>query len=327
MTLETAVQYISELCKNHGIDRKEIGSINTLKSWFSGGPRPKKGETSRNAMFALAFALNLSPEDTADLFHKVYLDRAFDFRNEKELIYYYCLRNGRSWQDAQELISHLEEFSADTGDATVYTSAIKASADTFLSDEELLMYLSRQRHNFEQNNVTARETLEQLIARAKVFAKEEACRPEYDGQYRGSNRDSINFMYEVITGFPVSNHHGTTTIFKNAQLPREIKNRFPEAGMFSKKSPTYEELRKMIIMLFSYCYWYQVKKREYPPDLDNYIAEANVFLFNSGLPLLYYGNPFDWMFMYCNLSDRPLDTFRELLAEIMESPASTKDTN
>ena len=84
---ESAIAYIRECCAAVEVSQSEIGSINTLKSWFSGGPRPKKGEESRYSMFALAFALQLTPLETADLFHKVYLDRAFDYRNEKEIIF------------------------------------------------------------------------------------------------------------------------------------------------------------------------------------------------------------------------------------------------
>ena len=123
-------------------------------------------------------------------------------------------------------------------------------------------------------------------------------------------------MYEVITGFSASGRTGTTTVFKNARLPKEIKNRFPEAGTFAKREPTFEELRKMIVLLFSYYYWYQLQKEGLESDIDNYVQELNVYLNNSGLPMLYYGNPFDWMFLYCNLAERPLDAFREILAEV-----------
>ena len=51
--------------------------------------------------------------------------------------------------------------------------------------------------------------------------------------------------------------------------------------------------------------------------LDDYIAEVNNYLSDSGLPPMYYGNPYDWLFLYCALSDRPLDTFRGLIAEVL----------
>ena len=52
--------------------------------------------------------------------------------------------------------------------------------------------------------------------------------------------------------------------------------------------------------------------------LDDYIEEINVHLNESGFSLMYYGNPYDWMFLYCALSERPLDTLRGLLADVLE---------
>ena len=60
LTAESAVKYISELCAKTSVNVGDIASTNTLKSWFKGGPRPKKGEDSRKSMFALAFALKLT---------------------------------------------------------------------------------------------------------------------------------------------------------------------------------------------------------------------------------------------------------------------------
>ena len=90
LTADSAIKYIDELCSQKGVNVGDIASTNTLKSWFKGGPRPKKGEDSRRSMFALAFTLKLTPAETAELFHKAYLDRAFDYRNANEIIYYFC---------------------------------------------------------------------------------------------------------------------------------------------------------------------------------------------------------------------------------------------
>ena len=99
--------------------------------------------------------------------------------------------------------------------------------------------------------------------------------------------------------------------------PKEIKNRFPEAGSFSEKAPTYESMRKMIIMLFSYDFWYQVQWENEEFELDDYISQLNALLNDCGFSLIYYGNPYDWMFLYCTLSEMPLDTFRDIISEVL----------
>ena len=321
MNLDKAMEYLISCCENNGIDKHEIGSINTLKSWFRGGPRPKKGEDSRETMFAIAFALRLTTEETAELFHKVYLDRAFNFRNEKELVYYFCLSNNKTWSDAQRIITSIEHTEL-SEDATIYTSAIQNEIDRFMDENELLAYIRTHRHNMEQNNVSARENLEKLLTEAKKYARMEAALPAHEGQYSGQwkNEDtvSVNFMYSVITETTPSAKKGTTTVFKNARFPKEIKNRFPEAGSFSEKNPTYESIRKMIILLFSYVFWYHIQWDKLEADIEDYTDQLNALLNECGFSMLYYGNPYDWLFLYCTVSENPLDVFRSIIEQVLE---------
>lgn len=320
MDTDKAIAHITTYCRKNGIELSEIGSTNTLKSWFKGGPRPKKGEDSRDAMFALAFALEFTSEETAELFHKVYLDRAFNFRNEKELVYYFCLSNRKTWADTKRIIATIEH-DGDGYDATIHTAAIQTEVDRFSNESELLSYINTHRHNMEQNSVTAKKKLNQLLEKAKKHAIEEADQAGHEEDFirawKKEKTASINFIYSVITNLKPSAKRGTTTVFKNARLPKEIKNRFPEAGSFSEKAPTYESMRKMIIMLFSYDFWYQVQWENEEFELDDYISQLNALLNDCGFSLIYYGNPYDWMFLYCTLSEMPLDTFRDILSEVL----------
>lgn len=317
LTSDTAVKLLYKLCLKCGVPVKNIASANTLKSWFKGGPRPKKGDDSRKSMFALAFAIELTTAETAELFHKVYLDRAFDYRNADEIIYYFCLQNQKSWADAERLISLSRGKNGDNNDHTVYTAQIKSDIDLIADESELISYISKHRHNFEKANISAKKNLQDLISNAKTIAKTESESAEYDDIFKGSDKNSLNFLYEMITALSVSGDKGTKTLFKNARLPKEIKNRFPESATLSKNEPTYEELRKLIILLFSYVYWYKIQKSDTTPMIDDYISEVNVYLTDSGLSPIYYGNPYDWLFLYCSLAERPLDTLRAILAEVL----------
>ena len=331
MDTEKAIAHLTACCKKNGIELSEIGSTNTLKSWFKGGPRPKKGEDSRDAMFALAFALEFAPEEAAELFHKVYLDRAFNFRNEKELVYYFCLANEKTWADAKRIIAAIEH-DTDVYDATLHTTAIQTDADKFSNESELLTYIKTHRHNMEQNNVTAKKHLADLYEKAKKCAIEEAEQKGHEEDFirtwRKEKTASVNFVYSVITNLKPSAKQGTTTVFKNARFPKEINSRFPEAGSFSEKEPTYESIRKMIIMLFSYAFWYNVQfPQANTPKFDevDYREQLNALLNECGFSPLYDGNPYDWLFLFCTWcctqanSDyhKPLDVFRTIIAEVL----------
>lgn len=340
LTVNTAGKYIETLCLQTGVPIKHIASKGTLNNWFKGELRPKKGDDSRESMFALAFALDLSPNETAELFHKIYLDRAFDYRNENEIIYYYCLQNKKSWSDTSRLIDSIGKIKY-FEDHTIYTSQIYLDIQNISEETALLSYINKHGNNLSKKSESAKSILKKLKEEAIVMVEietklqEKRLKAEKEkitmgemyreniilSSFENTNPKSLNHIYEVITGCIVRDKDrwtGTKTLFKNARLPKEIRSRFPEAGTLSKKEPTYEEIRKLIILLFSYNFWVKADQNNEVIELDVYIDELNVKLNESGFSLVYYGNPYDWLFLYCALSDKPLDTFRAILAEVLE---------
>lgn len=311
------IAYLKKKCNEVNIDLIEIGSLNTLKSWFNGGPRPKKSANSRRSIFAIAFALGLTVKETSELFHKVYLDRAFDYRVTFDVICYYCLSNKKNWQHAKQLESRISDTGGD--EQTVYTNVLRCNLDVINDDTVLLQFLERHGHNLSQKSVTAKKRLDSLLLKASEVAGDDVRRSGKEEAFRGSDWTSKSFVYEVITELSPSGERGTVSVFKNAALPKEIKSRFPEAASFSKSDPTYEEIRKMIILIYSYIFWFNIETEKTSVELDDYIAEMNATLAECGYPELYVGNPHDWLYMYCTLNERPLDTFRGILAEVVDA--------
>ena len=302
-----------------GVDISEIASDGTLRNWFDKGTSRKKGDDTRRHMFALAFSLRLSVDDTKKLFHKIFLDRAFNYRSEKEVIYYFCLKNNKTWADAKRMIAEVESMTIDTSDHTQLTNVIVQNVDVMSDEKMLLAYIRENGHNFEKNSVMAQRILNKYLSEAKQFAKEEI-EKAYDPKfYQGKWKNlSTNALYEIIIGTSITGSKGTKTVFNNSILPKEIKNRFPEAATFGKKNLTAEEYRKAIIMLFSYWFWYQAQSLDKNSEFDDYFDVLNGILNDCNFSQIYYGNPYDWMFSFCALSERPLDTFRGLLAEVLD---------
>lgn len=317
---EEPIDCLKRLCQEKSIEMtKELASINTVKSWLSGGERPKKGEESRRKLFVLAFILELTTEQTVYLFQRIFLDRAFYSRNPKELIYYYCIERGLELKDADALISQINIINGNTNDETIFTNIISSDVKKLQSGDEIVRYINSHPHNFSMNNVSAQKELSKLIESAKKEVMCEIETFEYEELKKGKNVDSINFMYEVITGQSVTTEKGTKTIFKNSELPKEIRISFPEAATFSKKEPTYDELRKMIILLFSYKFWSENKKKKQMIDIkEDYIGQLDAVLYECGLPTIYPGNPFDWLFCFCTLSEQPIDTFRSIINDVIK---------
>lgn len=317
---ESALDCLKRCFKEKNIDIKELGSPNTPKNWLNGGERPKKGEDSRRKMFVFAFALGLSVDETVYLFQRVFLDRAFNPRNHKELIYYYCIENNLPFSKAVEMISQVDFENSDVTDKTVYTKVIADVIEQSKSESDIIQYINSHPHNFSINNIAAKDIITQYISRAKKFVLEEI--QSFDSLYvANKDKDSTNFMYETIIGQTITTDNGTDkSLFKNADLPKEISTSFPTPQIFAKlqKNPTYDELRKMLIVLFSYCFWYKTQKTNDYADIDDYVEQLNDLLTEANLPTIYPGNPMDWLFCFCTMADRPLDTFRAILSEVLD---------
>lgn len=316
---ETTLDCLKRCFKETNIDIKELGSPNTPKNWLNGGERPKKGEESRRKMFVLAFALGLNVEETVYLFQRVFLDRAFNPRNYKELIYYYCIEKGLPFSKALDMISQVSFESSDVTDKTIYTKVIADVIEQSKSESDIIKYINLHPHNFSINNTAAKDIVTQYTSRAKKVVLEEIQNFDLHNT-TNKDKDSTNFMYETIIGQTITTDRGTDkSLFKNADLPKEISTSFPTPQIFAKlhKNPNYDELRKMLILLFSYCFWYKTQKSNDYADIYDYVEQLNDLLTEANLPTIYPGNSMDWLFCFCTMADRPLDTFRAILSEVL----------
>ena len=174
-----------------------------------------------------------------------------------------------------------------------------------------------------------------FLEQAKKYAKEEVekSRENEDEYYIDENNKkkklkqsysgkwikkfSNDLLYEIITRKNVVGKRGTKTVFKNAELPKEIKQRFPEAITFGKEDMTSEEYRKAIVLLFSYYVWYKAEYIQRDYGFDDYYYELDDLLDKCNLPNLYFGNPFDWLFLFCSQDESPLYIFREILSKAL----------
>lgn len=325
----TPQDFLQSCCKDKEIT---VASAATLYNWFQKGMRPDRAEQRREAMFALAFALELTVAETTDLFHKVYLDRAFNKRSYKELIYYHCIKRGNSYSHAQKLIS-MVSFNEDIVDATVRTEVISEQTATFADDMDLLAYVHNRPHNFSLSNVAAIAEYEKQWEKANLtvdrelgFAKRNSTQTERVRGNWDSKRladlaekdiNSAAFDFEIITGQSITGAKGTKPLsFKNKYLPKEIAVNFPTSPSMGK-NPSHEQLRKMIVLLFSYEFWFNVQEADETDYFFDYTYALDQKLEDIGYPPLYPGNPFDWLFLTCSNMERPLDAFRTILDEVL----------
>lgn len=301
---------------------------NTVLGWFSGKSEPKKGENDRDRLYSVAFAMGLNEEETSRLFHKVFFDKAFNKRNVREFVFLNCLHFGKSYSDAQRILSEVKFSEDNRNDSTVLSKLIGDYVTEEAEDEAILSYIFEHPHNFALNDTYAKKCIEELLLEITGddektgIAYEEYCRfISYEGSMDGKSKGSIDFMLYVITGIDFVKDKSR---FKEMaqKLPREIVNQFPDKRSFSDKTASAYVLRKELILLYFYSYWTKnLLSYDKQGDYDAFRDELNTILFDCGYSELYVGNPYDWLFLYCSATGEseqgsPVDVLRDILASI-----------
>lgn len=343
------------------LKRKKIPfTLNTLKNWFNGGA-PKHGKSAREMFYKIAFAKDFSVEKTKMLFTKVYHDRAFDIKIVDEFVYYYALKNNYEYQRARDIVGEINqrlekrdadgEAEATAAQKAIYTRQLVNAVDNLETDEAVISYVVCNYQMFNTSNVSANETLQLLIDDIKVkpeevedikkenYLKDTASIMARDLRTMDSelienkNITSISSMLTIITGSDmVKLNMKQGAVYKNAILPKEVVRNFPKKQIMSKANKSYDELRKIIILLAAYKYW--VNKKFACPEnrgqynFDSFQDEINGYLFQANLPELYVCNGYDYIFLLCEFYDEKykgtlnempaLDFFREMINENFE---------
>lgn len=115
-------------------------------------------------------------------------------------------------------------------------------------------------------------------------------------------------------------------IFRDNQLLHPIAEAsFPDRDGLNKilndEHVSYERVRKMLILLIFYKFWVgkALQNNHYEAgyhDADGCITYINDILIDVGYPMLYAGNPYDFIILTAINSDYPLITFREYMREM-----------
>jgi hypothetical protein len=113
-------------------------------------------------------------------------------------------------------------------------------------------------------------------------------------------------------------------VIKNSDFLHILaEDSFPDRDGINKvlngEHVSHERIRKLIIFLIFYRYWAKKlvgHKEINTEDAERCQADINSYLRNAGYPELYYGNPYDWIFMWALNDDSPLQVFRYYIGEL-----------
>lgn len=240
-------------------------------------------------------------------------------------------------------------------DNKLYTKTIKECIDRFENADELVQYLRDNYSQFEYNNVTAYERINTIwnrISETKGLANQERVKCIYNNEDTDNpshhskdiwEKRSDWEIYLQILGLDETLNKGSISIQKNSDKRNIIHSilndnklihplaadSFPDRqgleAILKGKHKSDELVRKTLIFLDFYKFW--VKKALEPlgnkddhyqasqDDTERWNSEVNKYLTDAGYPELYFGNPFDWIFLCSANQVAPLRTFREFMHE------------
>lgn len=336
-TIPEKIEYLDKALKNIGVDFAKA----TLKAWFENGQHPKS--QSRKKMFQICFALNASLEDTKWFFNHVYYDRCFDFHQYTETVFFYCLKNGRNYSYASELLAKTEKIisgSNETGKSNCLTGYLYSNVGAITEEEDFLKFISEHKNDFGQKNTTAAKRIEHIINELSVpnndriaagFIKKDGKVPDdilkscgilMQWLYRKySHEELIDILgssnvasNDFILSSLMNTYEG---IENNSSVPDLIKINFPSkktlSDVISSKGSkgSYDAVRKILIAFEFMLFWCQAEIRD---DLDCpaemlpevFFDDMSASLINCGYSELFPGNPYDWLFMRASRSEDPI---------------------
>lgn len=329
---EGKIAYLKSKFENAG-----ISAPRNLKKWFTEHKR-----LERRTAFQICFALELDLAETEDFFRRVVLERGFDCHYMEEAVYYFAIKNSLKYSDAAAVLEQIPasgKENIDFGKQVYYTSSIVEEIDRFTKPEELLSFFNGNIHQFVYNNATAykyiHEIWEKIAALDGLAIKEKReLLPSNEEEDADEKKLSIWDVYLQILGFEESElklldaDRSIKPILKDNILLHPIaQESFPDRegiqNILAGKHVSYERVRKIIILLVFYKYWVTLALkrkdgtyRAKGGEADRCLSEINKYLLDAGYPELYFGNPYDWVFMYAMQDDFPLLTFREFMNEL-----------
>lgn len=151
------------------------GKKNNVHISRADGRRWVKDEVSckRHKLFQISFALEMTIEETNMFLTKILCEQGYNFRNEEEIIYYFCRKNNISYNRATELIeiaSNMED-NKKLENKDIYTKHFKKEVETINREEELLDYIKKNKHNFKGFSKTAKDKFIEALNTALELAK------------------------------------------------------------------------------------------------------------------------------------------------------------
>lgn len=303
--------------------KNEVDEVSkpTLKNWLTASAPDDSG---RENVFKLCFALEMNARETIEFFLKKCLTRPFNYKSPSEAVYFYCLLNGKNYQEAKQLIEEMHSMPNTRKGATERaTEEIGAELCQIGNEEELLKYLSLHKYDVDNYHVTATNRIKELRQRCYKDASAES--EWLGGEARSVTSDDE--LFDAIYGYDSAAMEKEKRNINSSRFPKAIRDCWPNRQLLfnvTKHSARKENVFRKLLILFTFYDYYvnayaaerknnrcidlRSKAEEFEMELDQVLAEC-------GYIQLYKRNPYDWLFYYCSSFQDPISKFRDVIDE------------
>lgn len=277
------VKFVKEKAKNAGIP-----TLRNLKKWFTEGTNITRNS---DVPFQICFAFELDVDETNDFFRRVCFERGFDCHNISEAVYYYCIYNGFSYSEAQEIIAQMPKAKTTeikTDREILYTGTIIDFIRGVKHKDELIAYVREHIDQFGYNNVTATNRIQKLwrdlacddglaYKEGQLFDQAFNVHRQKDTKKKDPGREDLytivskeeDSVWNILAQIVGLDQKQTTQLGinrsikplleNNVLLPSLAEDCFPDRQgielIIKGKHVSYERIRKTMILLEFYTYW------------------------------------------------------------------------
>lgn len=356
--VDEKVQFLKKKYKEASIP---LVDTRTFKNWFDGNSYviPEKEK-----IIGVAFAFNLSLSEAESFFKRMHIARGIDLHSINELPYYFCLKNNYTYAEAITIKNTLDKISLDEDSNGIYTKYIKKDIDELTTVQELIDYVKKNTASFKKNYIRARDFVsamwDELTAEGAIIYQDnmslnEACNFDKEilqercnilNKRNASQRNSektdvlsketiINTIlgYDKDTQEKFKKNRNIKTVLNNSPIihkffAKNFPNRTAIGNILNGDKVEPDSIRKVLILLDFYRFWSNEDTLEKKGNYIKWEFQINDILSEAGLSELYFGNPYDAIFLFCNRmekkDEKPLSVFRDFMLYVYECYSTTK---
>ena len=306
--------------------RKKEAVERLVRGWLNAD---KSVAIDKEKAIELCFILGLSYDKAEQLVLSI-SEEGFHWRNPSEIAYIFALKNGMTYQEAQELEKKAASIPRPEKESKnplpdSFTPIIRNEIYKLRTEEELLDYIRRPSDKLGQFHNTAYHYFKVWLKRLQNPQDELV---KASAVFKGEDLSLKDVLREYMFQNNVRNEEQEAEEdYVRKIVHKYVRKNWPnEAGLSKMSNRRIDVTRKVLILLF-------LATAEEPED-DEFTAEdifedmyqrLNDMLISCGFSTLDPRSPFDWLIMYgiCaqNLFDmdsRLRDLFKEMFGELPE---------